>query len=474
MRDFFKLKTWLITVIIVILALGISIVLVHYEFKKETREARAGSIDNVSGFAWSENIGWISFNSTDCDTDENGFIDTDVMVLGCGGDNSTDIAFDYGVNINRVDGWFLGYAWSPHVGWIDFAPTGYPSDPQYNHAVRLLITDDEDLNKKVAGWAKILSMNDDGWIKMTGTSTAGDPYGVKLNVFNSLFSGYAWNANSDGSGIGWISFNNTDYQVYGFFNAPPTVSFPPMSFPGYCDYDCACGFQGVLKPQLRWIFEDDPGSAQTFYEVVFHTVGDDPETISDAGLVGPGTLLPLKTDKREGEANSFYPHDNFFRPVTIDYDQSYYWWVRAWDNYGASSTWTQFYDPDNPDGDSSDYTFTTYKHEFPMVDFTWFPQNPSKGEEVEFTDASKVYETGPGSPKDCDEDKCDWEWTFPVSTTTFIEGTTASSTLVVTFNTSEPVIVSLKVTDGTGYNCSKSQVISTKLELPIWKEIKTE
>ena len=29
---------------------------------------KAGADDNVSGFAWSENIGWISFNCTNLDT----------------------------------------------------------------------------------------------------------------------------------------------------------------------------------------------------------------------------------------------------------------------------------------------------------------------------------------------------------------------------------------------------------------------
>ena len=62
-------------------------------------KVNAGTTDNVSGWAWSENIGWISFNNT----------------TGGGTTN-------YGVNINPSTGVFSGYAWSENIGWIDFGP----------------------------------------------------------------------------------------------------------------------------------------------------------------------------------------------------------------------------------------------------------------------------------------------------------------------------------------------------------------
>ncbi len=112
----------------------------NYE-KNDTPVAKAALTDNIRGFAWSENIGWISFNSMGCDIDDNGFIDTDAMVLGCGGDNSTDQVFDYGVNadidpISPAYGQLSGYAWSPNVGWITFdkAVAGIPPGAPYNGA----------------------------------------------------------------------------------------------------------------------------------------------------------------------------------------------------------------------------------------------------------------------------------------------------------------------------------------------------
>src|SRR3989344_900567 len=56
---------------------------------------RAAAGDDVNGYAWSDNIGWISFDGT-----------------------------DYGVDIDDTAGptygAFSGYAWSDAVGWIDF------------------------------------------------------------------------------------------------------------------------------------------------------------------------------------------------------------------------------------------------------------------------------------------------------------------------------------------------------------------
>ena len=46
-----------------------------------------------TGWAWNNIVGWVSFNKNNCDTDNNGFIDTGY----CGGDNSTMVAYNYKV-----------------------------------------------------------------------------------------------------------------------------------------------------------------------------------------------------------------------------------------------------------------------------------------------------------------------------------------------------------------------------------------
>jgi len=139
-------------------------------------KVNAGASHNVSGFAWSDNVGWISFNS---------FSDNSLV--------------NYGVSVDiNGTGDFSGYAWSDNVGWIDFAPTsGYPEEP--NHGAHL----EED--DTVTGWARVLSADSngwDGWIKMSDES---DPKwaGNGVRLVGEDFIGYAWGSDV----VGWIDFN---------------------------------------------------------------------------------------------------------------------------------------------------------------------------------------------------------------------------------------------------------------------------
>lgn len=103
----------------------------------------AESDDNFSGYAWSENMGWISFNCTN----ENNCSDS-----------------NYGVDLDMEFGDFSGYAWSENVGWIDFAPDGpYPGAPYRGAKYEYEDTGDV---RRVTGWAKILTLGDDGWVKL--------------------------------------------------------------------------------------------------------------------------------------------------------------------------------------------------------------------------------------------------------------------------------------------------------------------
>ncbi len=79
---------------------------------------------NTEGWAWGggvtpnpsgyDGIGWISMNSKDCDADTNGFIDNATCgVIG------TPIP-SYAVNIPSDNTNLSGYAWSEHYGWISF------------------------------------------------------------------------------------------------------------------------------------------------------------------------------------------------------------------------------------------------------------------------------------------------------------------------------------------------------------------
>jgi len=76
----------------------------------------AGAEHNVYGWAWSSNIGWISFNSINCDSNGNG--QSDGSPVGCPV-AGTPMA-NYGVDMNYSTGILSGYAWSSNVGWLTF------------------------------------------------------------------------------------------------------------------------------------------------------------------------------------------------------------------------------------------------------------------------------------------------------------------------------------------------------------------
>ena len=104
-------------VFIFTLIVGIA-VYVYYRGPESSPDVKAADTDNIGGFAWSENIGWTSFNSVNCDINRNGFIDAGI----CGGGDITPIT-NYGVNMDLITGNLSGHAWNEHVGWISFNPS---------------------------------------------------------------------------------------------------------------------------------------------------------------------------------------------------------------------------------------------------------------------------------------------------------------------------------------------------------------
>lgn len=141
----------------------------------EIPKAEAGASENVSGFAWSENVGWISLNST-----------------------SDGSATSYGVNISPLTGTgiFSGYAWSENVGWITFNSGELSSCPSGTCNAQV-----DWASGKVTGWARVLSQTGDGWIKLSDDSI-GVWNGKGVKITSGKFSGYAWGSDS----VGWIDF----------------------------------------------------------------------------------------------------------------------------------------------------------------------------------------------------------------------------------------------------------------------------
>jgi hypothetical protein len=163
--------------------------------------AQASSAENISGWAWSGSIGWVSMNCTNTD--------------GC------DQA-DYGLTLVDVEapiGWadLLGWAWAETVGWICFGrtcagitPEGVPSYAQYRDLY-------EGRQNEVYGWAKIDALGDDGWISLNCDNRdecAISNYHLVIdpltgNFTQGVFSDHwAWGGNDEIEGAGWIDFSN--------------------------------------------------------------------------------------------------------------------------------------------------------------------------------------------------------------------------------------------------------------------------
>ena len=155
----------------------------------------AGPSHNVKGFAWSSNIGWISFNSTN---------DHDPATAGI-----QPSTHDYGVHKN-TDGTLVGYAWSSNIGWIRFGGlSGFPVEAG-TVAQNAQIT-----GSSLVGWARacggtLSAPNDcsvmtpradgwDGWISLQKTTAPA--YGVTYS--GTSFTGYAWGSDV----VGWILFD---------------------------------------------------------------------------------------------------------------------------------------------------------------------------------------------------------------------------------------------------------------------------
>ena len=308
----------------------------------------AGSGDNTSGFAWSENIGWVSFNST-----------------------SDASPTDYGVNIDLATGDLSGHAWSEHIGWVSFnrSDTGNPPSAPFNGGSGPIAQYNSGTDE-LTGWMRVLAYDGgwDGWIRFESATidASGD------------WHGWAW---SDVV-VGWLSFNSTDpgaggsaYKVTSVLNNPPTASNLNVVKGDYCSSPPAHYFS--------WTYTDPAGDdeSQFQFQVDNNSSFSSPEV--DNTVIGTWSNGD-PNDQTVIVVESPVPNQ-------IGYNDTYYWRVKVWDVYSADSGWIN--------GSS----FTTELHRYHSIGFNWSPQEPSQEENVLFADQSTVY----GGAT-----KSSWSWTF--------------------------------------------------------------
>lgn len=147
----------------VLIALGCIVLAVSFG---SPSRSNAGSAGEISGFMWSDTVGWISTNCADLGT--------------CGTNN-------YKLSVN-AGGEITGYAWSEHIGWVSAQNTDVSTCPTAPCTPRIQ-------DGQLTGWLKALSASGgwDGWIRLSGVSVSAA----------GVFSGYAWGSDV----VGWVDMS---------------------------------------------------------------------------------------------------------------------------------------------------------------------------------------------------------------------------------------------------------------------------
>jgi hypothetical protein len=148
------------------------------------------SNNTLSGWAWSSNIGWISFNSGDS---------------GAGG-------AQYSVVVDSV-GNFSGYAWSPNIGWISFNQADLTG---CNGTTRANVSTS---TGAVIGWARAIAGigRNDGWdgcIQLSDSALFPTGYidgtkGMTYKAVDNTIRGFAWG----GTNVGWLACINDNCKL---------------------------------------------------------------------------------------------------------------------------------------------------------------------------------------------------------------------------------------------------------------------
>ncbi len=435
-------------------------------------DIKAVSVFNLSGFAWSSNIGWISFNS-----------------------NNTSAPVNYGVHIctkddplpecsGKQEGEIVGYAWSPNIGWIRFDPPGpYPSDPQ--HSARLNLD-----TKKIEGWARACSPAQDpincsgpadpnaggwtGWIKLSGTAQDGSSYGVYIDDSKdpAELKGFAWG----GEVVGWISFNcenpetgdvcsTSNYKVATTFQfCTPGVSDLQVDYLGPDNY-CS-QVPGLATITFSWKYIGCQGSSATSNQSKFEFQIDDNPDFSSPEVYRAFCNLNNPDGSQNNQQASVvinpsggqsYCDGVISSPDKLSYNKRYYWRVRVWNDKGKVSDWFE--------GPSFTTDLQPWPYPFFEAEFGVSPSEPLAGEVIKFKDKSICFNSSLQQVP-CASAGFSYLWDFD-------DGTTSTTKGDVTHVYQKRGVYnpSLTITDVQGRQCTSSVELDLRTAIPQIREI---
>jgi len=160
-------------------------------FNISVLSALASPDDFFRGWIWNDHIGWISMNCVD---------------------PGTCASRDYGVDMDLATGDITGYGWSENVGWLCFGSTCGGSTPEGGGSYAGYSSS----TGEMGGWARVIwgNMPDDGWISLNCANPGvcgSSNYKTTIDVVdNTDVGGWAWNGNVLGAGLvglGWFDFS---------------------------------------------------------------------------------------------------------------------------------------------------------------------------------------------------------------------------------------------------------------------------
>lgn len=461
-----------------------------FNLNVEKIKATTDETINLYGFAWGGNpeiekiegkdvlktgLGWISFNSENCDENKDGKSDGNE---GCPPEGT--LMSKYSVTVNKRTGKISGHAWAgggkgsdvPTIGWIDFNPperpdAPYPAEPKHSAQI--------EENGKITGWARACAATEnkdcnstttsggwDGWILMSGKTTDNNDFGVSVNGNN--LEGWAWGSDV----VGWISFNskNCDKDNNKFIDTdcggdnktttstPYWVSYgrnPLLASDLKSSFDNGCNQSRI--PTLSWKINRSDSSYKYDYKIEI----DDDSNFSS----------PIITEQVSStQSRSWAPKctkccdTDPYNKIKFG-ENKYYWRIKV-----KNSEESDF----GPIWEQSD--FTTKKHCFPNPNFTYSPLNPPAKTIVKFNASDSLCYDNDQKEFLCrDKHLTNYKWTFTdPDPSKNIPSQTGKEIATTSFSKSGIGRAELEIKDDI-YTCTKSEDINVKKPVPNWIEI---
>ena len=276
---------------------------------------------------------------------------------------------------------------------------------------------------------------DDGNLSKNGGSKSGGA----LNKIPSKSSNYVLSYSVACPRTWRYGGTSSDTATVTINSQPPTAVSLTVTQPNYTTSNF--GPAGIFT----WAFSD-PGDSQSAYQIQVDDNSDFSSLAWDSGKVNSNSI--------SGATPS----------GVFAYNKTYYWRLMVWDSAGVASSWAV-----------APSSFTTPKHKYPLVDFSWLPNPPLANEQVQFFDKSKCYGIG-NVEVPCPLSNA-WFWVVPDADFVASKGSSnASKNPWVKFNSSGPKSVNLTVTDADGYSKMETLIIDAQrailsLPLPGWKEV---